>query len=178
MKVFLRGAAAVLFCIAAACTTTPSGPAGAAPAPTPSAETAKQKQAKDTQTLLDALSPKAPPIGDEDENDRSVELKPFIDPATKLRLQKVRKEPPYFEKDGHLFNGIVHDDTGVPIVRQDATFYYIESPPEGVPEDPRRKHEEEVNRSHHRNAHRRGREGRATCFEGEDPFRGRSRRWD
>jgi hypothetical protein len=144
LKVFPGALAALLLGAAAACTSSPSGSAKPAPAPTPAGATGEAKT-KQAQTLLDALTQKAPPTGvDEDENDRSAEIKPFFDPATKLRLQKFRKEPPFYEKDGRLFNAIVRDSEGVKIVRQDATFYYVEAPADAPPEDPRKKHEQEL----------------------------------
>lgn len=56
-----------------------------------------------------------------------------VDPKTGQRLQRIRKEPPFYEALGRLFNALIPDREGVAIVRQDGTFYYIAAPAELAP---------------------------------------------
>lgn len=53
-----------------------------------------------------------------------------VDQKTGQRLQKVRKEAPFYDALGRLFNAVIPDREGIPIVKQDADYYYIAAPPE------------------------------------------------
>jgi hypothetical protein len=104
-----------------------------APAPTPTPTVSRDQ-------FYEAIAGGKPPSKDlpEDEVEgatpKTEAMTVVVDPVTKKRLRKVPKGPPLYEKDGHLFSGIVSDAKGVPIVRQDADFYYLEAEPDLTPE--------------------------------------------
>jgi hypothetical protein len=85
------------------------------------------------QKVIDALGGgKLPPAGPDDEEVRVLEkrIEIIVDPATGKRLKKIPKDPTLRERNGRLFSAIVSDPRGIPLVRSDAGFYYVEAEPE------------------------------------------------
>jgi hypothetical protein len=129
--------------LVAACSQTPAPKPAAetqnkAPTPVPTPTPASPGLAK--MNLLEALGGgKHPTAGPEDEGaeerraDKRIEI--IIDPATGKRLQKIPKDPTLFERNGHLFSVIVADSNGIPLVRSDEGFYYVEAEPELTAEE-------------------------------------------
>lgn len=125
-----------LFVSALACSSAKAPAPVPAPTPTPKpAPTVTQDQFY--QALSGGKLPTAGPPEDEVEGTtpKSEAMTVIEDPITKKKLRKVPKGPPLYEKNGHLFSGIVSGATGIPIVRQDAGFYYLEAVPEPTPEE-------------------------------------------
>ncbi len=138
--------------LAAACGSSGAGPAGApaqgaATSPPSAAATkaqqdaekaeksvAAEKAAKDQILAIKGLTP--PSVEDEvsvTEDDVTV-----TDPATGEKVVKVARSAAYYVKNGRLFNSLIPDPTGVPVVREDAEFWYTAAPvrKEAPPSDP------------------------------------------
>ena len=134
MKRYLPAVLAAAFA-AAGCTS--SSPAAApAPAPAPKASTSSEapkvtetEAERQTREKVDKLLGVSNPKDVEGE-ERSTEHDTTLvkDAETGKMLMRVPKGPPYYEKDGKLFSGIVQLD-GIPLVREDAGAWYVEAPP-------------------------------------------------
>jgi hypothetical protein len=98
-------------------------PAARAPnaTPTPAASPTRVYNAREKGLAILGQSP-----DEEDTTPKGLDI--IVDPVTKKRLQRVKKFITYYEKNGRLFSAMIADEVGVPIVRQDETYYYIEAP--------------------------------------------------
>jgi hypothetical protein len=59
-----------------------------------------------------------------------------VDPQTGRRLQRIPKSPIYYVVKGELINALLHNKTGVPLVKEDDEAYYVDAPPEAKPAPP------------------------------------------
>ncbi len=124
----LAAAAMVATLGCSSATQTPSAP----PAPTPKPDSRAAEEAARNEKLKQLTGLKPPAEVDE----APAEPKPFVDPETGKRLLRLPKGGLYYEKDGRVFLAIVNS-AGFPIVRQDATAYFVEAPPERKKPDPK-----------------------------------------
>lgn len=109
---------------------TPPPPAAKAPAPKPESRAAED--AARNEKLKEATGLKPPAEVDE----APPEPKPFLDAETGKRLLRLPKGGLYYERNGRVFLAIVNTP-GFPIVREDATAYFVEAPPERKKPDPK-----------------------------------------
>ena len=130
--------------LAAACSQTPAPKTPAAEAPKPSPTPASAAQPVPTpppagkSSMLDVLSggklPTAGPPDEEAEGAPRPKAEYLVDAASGKRLLKVPKDPTLYVRNGRLFSAIVADKVGIPLVRADEGYYYIEAEPELTPE--------------------------------------------
>lgn len=116
-----------------------SRPAPTAAANEDDAAAAKEREKReDVEKLVGKLAGRA-----SEESSEKTALDVVIDAATGRRLQRIPKSSQYFASGGRLYNSVVRDESGVPIVREDAAAYYVDAPSEdeergGTPAPPRR----------------------------------------
>jgi hypothetical protein len=105
----------------------------AAPRPTPAPSDPAKKF---YEGIAGGKLPTAGPLEDEADGTVKVEkMEVIVDPATGKKLRRVPKDPSLFEKNGRLFSSIVSDPEGIPIVRKDEKYFYLEALPERARED-------------------------------------------
>ena len=132
MKSSFSALMAVAVVAACGCSTTASK--NAAPAPTPPASNSKAKSGPSPEEVLGLKRP-----GDvAGEDTRAKNPKPYVDPETGKKVIRIEKVVggQYYEKDGLLHLAIVAGP-GVPILRQDATSWIVEAPPERKKPEPK-----------------------------------------
>jgi FG-GAP-like repeat len=111
------------------------------------AEEAASAKSKNSKTPIPTATPKATSgsWGGDDETLPGPDDRPSIvvDPKTKERLERIPKNPVYFVRQGRLFNALLADTEGVPLVREDAKAYYVKAlaEPSSAAEEQRKRQE-------------------------------------
>jgi hypothetical protein len=126
------------FCavVMAACSQTPAPkPAAELPKPTPTPTPPAMSKRAMIEALEGGRHPTAgPPEEEEGEGAARPKAEVILDPATGKRLLKVPKSPTLVVRNGRLVSTIVHVGEGIPLVREDEGFYYVEAGPEVTPQ--------------------------------------------
>ncbi|GEM_PF-920718 len=142
MKVSLSVLVAAALVAAVGCSSSPSTPAappasGAAPAASPGAPAtaapspspASGESATNRAEALFGL--KKPAEIDDEEEKPEDSPSTFVDPKTGEKTMRIPKSPIYYARNGRLFNAIVADKVGLPLISEDEKAYYIAAPGDG-----------------------------------------------
>jgi hypothetical protein len=144
VKVLVPALFAALVLGAAGCSSSPSTPAasppsGAAPAASPGASTTTAPSPTPapgecaTNRRAEALfGIKQPAAIDEERDEPEDSPSTFVDPKTGRKTMRIPKSPVYYARNGRLFNVLVNDKTGLPLVSEDEKAYYIAAPGEST----------------------------------------------
>jgi len=139
LKASLSAFLAAVLAVAAGCSSTPSSsPSGAAPAaspaasptPTPSPAPGDSATSRRVESLFGLKQPAAV---DEDEEKPEDSPSTFVDPKTGTKMMRIPKSALYYVRNGRLFNSIVNDKVGIPLVSEDEKAYYIAAAPDRKP---------------------------------------------
>jgi len=103
----------------------PGAPATAAPSPSP----ASGESATNRAEALFGL--KKPAEIDDEEEKPEDSPSTFVDPKTGEKTMRIPKSPIYYARNGRLFNAIVADKVGLPLISEDEKAYYIAAPGDG-----------------------------------------------
>ena len=130
MKAFLSAFLAAVLAVAVGCSSGPSAPAaspGASAKPTPTPAPEQNPTSRRVESLFGLKEPAAV---DEEEGKPEDSPSTFVDPQTGKKMMRVPKSPIYYTRNGRLFNSIVNDKVGIPLVSEDEKAYYIVAPAE------------------------------------------------
>jgi hypothetical protein len=140
VKVLVPALFAALVLGAAGCSSSPSTPkappaSAAAPAASSGAATAAPSPSpapggSATNRRAEALFGLKEPAAVIDDEQEKAEDSPstFVDPKTGEKVMRIPKSPILYARNGHLFNSIVQDTVGFPLLSEDEKAYYIAAP--------------------------------------------------
>jgi hypothetical protein len=146
VKVLVPALFAALVLGAAGCSSSPSTPAaspasGAAPAASPGASTTtapsptpapgESATNRRAEALFGVNQPAAPAAIDDEQDEPEDSPSTFVDPKTGRKSMRIPKSPVYYARNGRLFNVLVNDKAGLPLVSEDEKAYYIAAPGDG-----------------------------------------------
>jgi hypothetical protein len=132
VKVLVPSLLAALLLGAAGCSSSPStpaaSPASAAAAPSPSPAPGGSATSGRAEALFGVKQPAAPAAIDDEQEEPEDSPSTFVDPKTGKKMMRIPKSPIYYTRNGRLFNAIVADNVGLPLVSEDEKAYYIAAP--------------------------------------------------
>jgi hypothetical protein len=143
VKASLSATLAAVLAVAAGCSSSPSTSAaspasGAAPAASPGAPATAAPSPSPapggsaTNRRVEALFGLKEPAEIDDEQEKPEDSpSTFVDPKTGKKMMRIPKSAVYYARNGRLFNAIVADNVGLPLVSEDEKAYYIAAPGDG-----------------------------------------------